>query len=70
MDSRPGVLVHFYDVDTSGVLVKLKDPSAEKCLKLHEIKYVGLQKKPVILKNSYQNIIKIKFVMVICKLAC
>lgn len=66
VDSRAGVLVHFHDMDTSGMLGKPMDPFSEKCFKLHKIKYIELKK--IILKNRYQTILKNKFAMLICKL--
>jgi hypothetical protein len=30
---------------------------------MYKIKYIGLQMKPIMLKHSYQNIYKNKFVM-------
>ena len=63
---RAGVLVHFHDMDTSGILEKAVDPFFEKCLKLHNIKNIALQK--IILKNRYQNILKNKFAIFTCKL--
>lgn len=50
------------DMNLFDYLIKPMDPFSEK--KMSEIKYIQLERKPIRLKNSYQNTEKQIFVIV------
>lgn len=57
--SPSGALNHFCGIHPYGSLLKPMGPFSEYCLKTHKIKFVGIQRQPITLEYSYQNIFKI-----------